>query len=320
MTRIGVLIEEKGGKIKKAVFGAISAARQAGQSEVYAFILTDKADAFRRELQNYGVEKIVAVSGPGMNPPASPDQQARALSCAVDDFRLDALLGLASAAGKDLLARIASLRGAPLVLDCLEVDFSRGVVKKSHFSGRAAATLQLKGRPWILGIRPNVFPEIIAPREAEVLIYQPPLQASSRLSIREIRRGAAGGPDLSEAEIVVAGGRALGSADNFRILQECASVFGAAVGASRAAVDAEFAPHAMQVGQTGKTVCPRLYLACGISGSVQHFAGMKTAKCIVAINNDPEAPIFGKCDFGLLGDLFEVIPALTRALSRSEAK
>lgn len=168
-----MLIEEKDSGIKKAVFGAISAARQAGQSEVYAFILTDKADAFRRELQNYGVEKIVAVSGPGMNPPASPDQQARALSCAVDDFRLDALLGLASAAGKDLLARIASLRGAPLVLDCLEVDFSRGVVKKSHFSGRAAATLQLKGRPWILGIRPNVFPEIIAPREAEVLIYQP---------------------------------------------------------------------------------------------------------------------------------------------------
>ncbi|MBU2261072.1 MAG: electron transfer flavoprotein subunit alpha/FixB family protein [Proteobacteria bacterium] len=320
MTRIGVLIEETGGAIKKAVFGAISAARQAEQSEVYAFILADNADSSRLPLQNYGVEKIVAVAGPWINTPASPDLQARALSCAVDDFRLDALLGLASAAGKDLLARVASLICAPLVLDCLEVDFSRVVVKKSHFSGRTTAALQLKGRPWILGIRPNVFPEVIAPREAEVLTYQPPLQASKKLAIKEIRQGAAGGPDLSEAEIVISGGRALGSADNFRILQECASVLGAAVGASRAAVDAGFAPHAMQVGQTGKTVSPRLYLACGISGSVQHFAGMKTAKCIVAINNDPEAPIFGKCDYGLLGDLFEVVPALTRALSRSEAK
>lgn len=314
MTRIGVLIEGKGGVIKKAVFGAVSTAQQAHEAEVYALVLADDAENFRLPLQEYGVEKVVAVSG--VNAPASPARQAEALSRAVDDFRLDALLGIASAAGKDLLARVASLRGAPLVLDCLELDLSSGIVKKSHFSGRTTATLQLKGRPWILGIRPNVFPESADPREAEVLTYRPPVETPQKMAIREIRREAAGGVDLSEAEIVVTGGRALGSADNFRILRECASVLGAAVGASRAAVDAGFAPHAMQVGQTGKTVSPRLYLACGISGSVQHFAGMKTAKCIVAINNDPEAPIFGKCDYGLLGDLFEVVPALTRALSR----
>lgn len=318
MSRIGVLIEEKEGGIKKAVFSAVSAARQAHEAEVYAFILADNPDPFRLPLQEYGVEKVVAVAG--VNAPASPDRQAEALCRAVDDFRLDALLGITSAIGKDLLARVASLKDAPLALDCLELDFSSGIVKKSHFSGRTAATLQLKGHPWILGIRPNVFPEVIAPREAEVLTYRPPVEASQRMTIREIRRGTAGGVDLSEAEIVVTGGRAVGSADNFRILRECASVLGAAVGASRAAVDAGFAPHAMQVGQTGKTVSPRLYLACGVSGSVQHFAGMKTAKCIVAINNDPEAPIFGKCDYGLLGDLFEVVPALTKALSRKGLK
>jgi electron transfer flavoprotein alpha subunit len=315
MTRIGVLIEEKGGEVKKTLLGALTAARQDAANEVYALLFGDHAEACREVLQRYGAEKIVAIRTPEPNPSFFPEVQARALCLAMDAFHLDVLLGVAGQYGKDMLARVASLKGAPMVLDCLKIDFSSGIVKKSHFSGKTTATLRLNGRPWILGIRPNIFPEIVDPRMAEILPYQAPIQDSKRLAIREIKHGGAGGPDVSEAEIIISGGRPLGSAENFKILRNCAAVLGAAIGASRAAVDAGFAVHAMQVGQTGKTVSPRLYIACGISGSVQHFAGMKTSKIVVAINNDADAPIFGKCDYGLMGDLFDVVPALTKALS-----
>ncbi|MDO9228439.1 MAG: electron transfer flavoprotein subunit alpha/FixB family protein [Syntrophales bacterium] len=319
MARIGVLIEAKGGEVKKTTLGALAAARR-DPGEVYALLPEPNAEACHGVLRQYGADRIVTIRTPEADISPFPDVQAAALAAAIDRFQLDALLGVSGQAGRDLLARIASIAGAPLVLDCLDIDFPSGTVRKSHFSGKTTATLRLNGRPWILGIRPNIFPEKIDPRHGDIVLYEAPVPTSKRLVIREVKQGSSGGPDVSEAEIIISGGRAVGSAENFRILKECASVLGAAVGASRAAVDAGFASHALQVGQTGKTVSPRLYIACGISGSVQHFAGMKTAKVIVAVNNDLDAPIFQKCDYGLLGDLFEVVPALTRALAPAQAK
>lgn len=318
--RIGVLIETVGGEVKKTSLGALAAARKDPEAEVYALLPEPNAEACQGVLRQYGADRIVAIRTPGADLSPLPEGQAAALAAAVDYFQLDLLLGVSGQAGRDLLARIASIAGAPLVLDCLDIDFPSGTVRKSHFSGKAMATLQLNGRPWILGIRPNIFSERIDPRQGEIVVYEAPVPISKRLVIREVKQGSSGGPDVSEAELIISGGRAVGSAENFRILKACASVLGAAVGASRAAVDAGFASHALQVGQTGKTVSPRLYIACGISGSVQHFAGMKTAKVIVAFNNDPDAPIFQKCDYGLLGDLFEIVPVLTRALGSAQAK
>ncbi|MCE5262905.1 MAG: electron transfer flavoprotein subunit alpha/FixB family protein [Deltaproteobacteria bacterium] len=319
MAKIGVLIETSGGEVKKTTLGILAAARQEPEAEVFAILLEPCAEECDGVLRQYGADRIVQIQTPEPDIASFPEGQAALLASAVDHFALDALLGISGQKGRDLLARVAALLSAPLVLDCLHVDLSRGIVRKSHFSGRTTAILRLNVRPWILGIRPNVFPERIDPRPGEVIVHEAPIPIPKRVAIRQIRRGDAGGPDVSEAEIVISGGRALGSADNFRLLRECASLLGAAVGASRAAVDAGYAPHAMQVGQTGKTVSPRLYIACGISGSVQHFAGMKTSKVVVGVNTDPDAPIFQKCDYGLLGDLFEVVPALTKALGSKQA-
>ena len=318
MAKIGVLIETSDGKVKRTTLGILAAARQALEAEVYAILLEPNAEEHRELLKQYGADRIVELQTAEPEIASLPEGQAALLASAVDRFKLDALLGVSGQTGRDLLARVAALLGAPLVLDCLHADLSRGVVRKSHFSGRTTAVLRLNGRPWILGIRPNVFPERIDPRVGELIRYEASVPIPKRVVIRQIRRGDAGGPDVSEAEIVLSGGRPLGSADNFRLLRECASLLGAAVGASRAAVDAGYAPHAMQVGQTGKTVSPKLYIACGISGSVQHFAGMKTSKVIVGVNTDPDAPIFQKCDYGLLGDLFAVVPALTKALGSKQ--
>jgi len=314
MARIGVLIEAKDSEVRATTLGILTAARQDPEAEVFALLTVTDAAPCREVLKQHGADRIVAITTASGDMASHPEEQAAALAAAFDHFGLDALLGSSGQVGRDSLARVAALKGAPLVLDCLEVDLLRGIVRKSHFSGRTTATLQLKVCPWILGIRPNVFAERIEPKEGKIVPYEAPVAFRKRMVLRQIRRGDAGGPDVSEARIVISGGRGLGSAENFRILHDCASALGAAVGASRAAVDAGYAAHALQVGQTGKTVSPKLYIACGISGSVQHFAGMKTSKMIVGVNKDKDAPIFQKCDYGLLGDLFEVVPALTRAL------
>ena len=232
----------------------------------------------------------------------------------MNHFKVNTLLGLTSAQGKELLPRIAAALDAPLVMDCIDLNLSDGRVKKSQFSGKTIATIQVKGPFSIYGVRPNVFEAKPSPAEAEVIPFKTDLE-SDGLVVREVRQDASRGIDLTEADIIISGGRGMKNPDNFRILSECAELIGAAVGASRVAVDAGWVPHSMQVGQTGATVSPKVYIACGISGSVQHFAGMKTSGLIVAVNTDPEANIVKKCDYYIVADLFEVIPLLTNQLA-----
>ena len=316
MANIGILIESGAEGVKGANFGVITAARRRSDAELFAFLLQGDAVAAKTALETYGVRRVVIVTAavPGFE--ALPELQAAALAEAVTHFDIAALLGVAGSRGRDLLARVAARMDAPLVQDCLNVDLDHATATKSHFSGRATATVRLKGRPWICSLRPNSVEPVPAPVSAAVETFRAIGTDPGRIRVREVRKAGAGAVDLTEAAVIITGGRAIGSPENYRMLRECAEVLGAAVGASRAAVDAGYAPHSMQVGQTGKTVSPKLYIACGVSGAVQHFAGMKTSKTIVAINSDADAPIFGKSDYGILGDMFEVVPILTEVLRK----
>jgi electron transfer flavoprotein alpha subunit len=317
MARIGVLIETDDTGAKKANFGVLTAARSENADELFGVLIGEDAQTVAEDLAEYGIRKIVEVSMPENELAADPDLQARAAGAAVKHFELHALLGLSSPRGRDLLARVAALLDIPLLLDCVGFDPAENTAVKSHFSGRTLATFKFRENPFVCGLRPNAVAGRPAskPSEPEIIPFETTVQPNkSRTLIQETKPSRSGTIDLGEAEIIISGGRAMGAAENFDILKQCAELLGAAVGASRAAVDAGYAPHAMQVGQTGKTVSPKLYLACGISGAIQHFAGMKTSQVIVGINKDPEAPIFNKCDYGLVGDLFEIVPAITAVL------
>ena len=213
----------------------------------------------------------------------------------------------------------AALLNVPLASDCVGVNFAEKTVRKSHFSGKTMATIKLNSNLLLCTIRPNAIDAVRSPVDAVLENYVAEAEDLGRVRVLEVKKAGAQKIDLTEANIILTGGRPIGSAENYKMLRECAELLGAAVGASRAAVDAGFAPHSMQVGQTGKMVSPSLYIACGLSGSVQHFAGMKTSKIIVAINTDKDAPIFQKCDYGIIGDMFEVVPVLTQVLKEQSS-
>jgi electron transfer flavoprotein alpha subunit len=314
MTTIGILIETEDGKVKETNFGVLTAARRQGDATIIAFVTEGSAEGAKDALGRYGAQKVVHITVDGADLSANPDLKARAIAAAIDHYGLDALLGLASARGRDIFARLAAFMDLPLASDCLDADVAAKIVKKSHFSGKTFATVKMSGKVMLCAIRPNAIEAVEAPAAAAVESFAAPVQDPGLVKVVDVKREAADKIDLTEAGVIVTGGRPIASADNYNILAECAKLLGGTIGASRAAVDAGFAPHSMQVGQTGKTVSPRLYIGCGLSGSVQHFAGMKTSKVIVAINVDKDAPIFEKCDYGIIGDLFEVVPVLTEVL------
>ncbi|RLB35723.1 MAG: electron transfer flavoprotein subunit alpha/FixB family protein [Deltaproteobacteria bacterium] len=317
MNNVGILIDlDEKRVIKETNFGVITAVREAGGDTIYGLLLDGDAEQCKEALQLYGVNKVIRILANSDNFLISPDFQAEALIDTMNHYDLSTLVGVASTRGRDLLARVAAISDLPLALDCLSFDLREKTITKSHFSGKTLAKIRYFGDRLVCGIRPNAVEAKKAACEAGVETYNTTAQDRGRLKIKEIKIADKDVIELTEADIIISGGRPMGSAENFKILYECAELLGAAVGASRAAVDAGYAPHSMQVGQTGKTVSPKLYIACGISGSVQHFAGMKTSKKIVAINWDKDAPIYSKCDYGLPGDLFEVVPALTKVLKK----
>jgi electron transfer flavoprotein alpha subunit len=247
-----------------------------------------------------------------------------AIAAFIREHGCDAALFPASAMGRDLAPRVAARLGVGYVSDCTAVELRDGVVTatRPEFAGKLVATIAATGSPAVLSLRPNVFLPVESARPGEVR----PLDVSADEAdfgaiVREIRAGAAEKLDVGEAQVVVSGGRGMQSPDNFHLLEELAAAFGGkgAVGASRAVVDAGWRPHAEQVGQTGKTVAPTLYIAVGISGAIQHLAGMRTSRYIVAINRDPEAPIFKVADYGIVGDLFEILPRMTEEVRRLHA-
>jgi electron transfer flavoprotein alpha subunit len=308
MSKTGILIEIENNAVKESSLGAMTAA---ADSEIFALVVNADASAVKDTLANYGADTIVDIKGDLFT---SADLMAEALVTIIKEYALDSLLGTASATGKDIFARVAAIMDEPLMSDVLGVNIAEKTVRKSHFSGKIIATLEIDASILLSTIRPNVIEPTPKPVAGNVVVFEAGIADPGLTKIIEVQKGDSSKLDLTEAPVIVTGGRAINGAENFAMLDACAAKLGAAVGASRAAVDAGFAPHSMQVGQTGKTVSPKLYIACGVSGAVQHFAGMKTSKVIVAINEDKHAPIFGKCDYGIIGDIFDVVPKLTEKL------
>jgi len=310
--KVAILIETKNGEIKKSNFGVITAA-QGDDHELYAFLMDGSGIDHQAALEAYGIHKVVEIVTDDGPLPWNPVTWSQAAISAMQHFGINTLLGLTSARGKELLPRIAARLDAPLVMDCLSVNLDAHTVEKSQYSGRAIATIKIHGSHRIYGIRPNAIEPQTSPATAELISFTAEVD-SSALAVREIRQAGSGGIDLTEADVIISGGRGMENSENFGILRECAEQINAAVGASRVAVDAGWVPHSMQVGQTGATVSPKVYIACGISGSVQHFAGMKTSGMIIAINTDPDAAILKRCDYFVVADLFDVVPLLTGKL------
>jgi electron transfer flavoprotein alpha subunit len=230
------------------------------------------------------------------------------------------IVGSASALGKELCASVAARLGVELAQDCIGLCWDNGLkAVKPIYAGKIVADMRLSSVPAIATIRPNVVAVERAGDAAPEIVRREMPAVSLRTVLKEAALAAAGTVELTEAKIVVSGGRGIGGPESWPVLRALCDAVGAALGASRAAVDANWIHHSHQVGQTGKVVSPDVYIACGISGAIQHLAGMRTSRIVVAINKDPEAPIFKNCDYGIVGDLHEVVPLLTQELKKALA-
>lgn len=317
--------ELRAGAPRKVAFEAVTAARAAaeatGGGEVHALVLGGAgASAAAAQLGRYGADVVYVVEHPSLAQ-GNPEVFAATAAARLKAGGYRAGFFSASAQGRDLAPRVAAALDLPLASDATGFEIAGDALVARHpaYIGKAIATLRLTATPALVSLRPGAITPAELPRTGRVEMVEPALDpAQARVVVTAVTDRGAAKLDLGEAPVVVSGGRGLKAAENFRLVEELAAAFGnAAVGATRAVTDDGWRPSADQIGQTGRMVSPALYVAVGISGAIQHLAGMRTAKVIVAINRDKDAPIFKVADYGIVGDLFEVVPRLTEAVRKA---
>jgi len=317
--KVLVLGEVREGSLRNVSFEAVSAAKTVAEGgEVVGVLLGENVGSLGAELIQYGADRVVAVNNDQLAQ-YTTDGYSQALMAVIGQENPEGLILGHTALGKDLAPKIASKLNSGLISDATAVEVAGGnlVFTRPIYSGKAFEKKIVTDGIVFATVRPNN----IAPlekdesRTGDVASLDVDIK-DLRTIIKEVVRKASEGVDLSEAKVVIAGGRGVKSEDGFEPLKELANVLGGAVGASRGACDAEYCDYSLQIGQTGKVVTPDLYIACGISGAIQHLAGMSNSKIIVAINKDPEANIFKVADYGIVGDLFEVVPMLTEEFKK----
>jgi electron transfer flavoprotein alpha subunit len=322
MAEILVLVDHLDGNVKKVTLELLTKARQLGEPS--AVFVGNGLDEAAGRLAEYGAAKVYVAAGDEYDSYVVAPT-AEVLAKLVADVSPAAVLVASTAEGKEVAGRLAVKTDSGILTDAVDVTPADGglVAEQSVFGGSTIVRSTVTTGTPIITMRPNATaPEAASPAgAAERVEVSVELSDAARTAkvVDRVVQAKGGRPELTEAAIVISGGRGLGGAENFALIERFADSLGAAVGASRAAVDAGWYPHQSQVGQTGKTVSPQLYIACGISGAIQHRAGMQTSKTIIAINKDTEAPIFELADFGIAGDLFNVVPQLVEEIGKRRA-
>ncbi|MBF2052302.1 MAG: electron transfer flavoprotein subunit alpha/FixB family protein [Candidatus Sericytochromatia bacterium] len=317
-----IIAETKDGALKKTSFELLAQAQALGAGSITALLIGKGVSGLAAQLGHHGAGKVL-VAEHELLEHYTTDGYTQVVKQAVDSIQPELVLFAASANGKDLAPRLAARLDAGLASDVIELKHngSQFEAVRPMFAGKSYARVSLQSSPALVSLRPNIVSASAADssRNAEITNLDVSLSADSiRARVVSVEKSESGKQDVAEADIIVSGGRGLKGPENFHLVEKLAEVLDAATGASRAVVDAGWRPHGEQVGQTGKTVSPTLYIACAISGAMQHMAGMSSSKYIVAINTDAEAPIFKVATYGMVADVFEVLPELTEKLKAAK--
>lgn len=323
-----VLAEIRDGSIKKVTYEMLGKAREIADktsSQTAVLVVGNGVSSLGENLGDYGADNVFIVDNDILKDYRT-ESYAKVVSEIATKHSASVLLLAASSLGKDLASRVSAKLNAGLASDCTKIEIQDGgkiLITRPVYAGKANLILHINSSLQIATVRPNSFlvPQKDDSKKAEVINESIALEeAEIKAKVKEFIKVVSSRPELTEAEIIVSGGRGMKGPENFPIIEELADLLGAAVGASRAAVDSGWRPHSDQVGQTGKTVGPNLYIACGISGAIQHLAGMSSSKFIVAINKDADAPIFKIANYGIVGDLFKVVPVMIEEVKKLKAE